>query len=274
VTLAGGNLGLRPEVADTATAGFVFTPSSLPGFAFSADYFDIYVDGYIGTVDAPTVINECIESGSEFFCNLFHRDPTLGVLFGTNGYIEATSQNTGHLQTSGVDMNSTYAFDLGKLLPGAPELGSFDLAFIGTWLNSRRIEQLPGLGSYNCVGMFGPGCNQPTPKWRHNARLTWASPQRVATVSANWRHFGSALLTSGSPDHINRRIAAYNYFDLAATWSFARSVEFRAGINNVFDRDPPMIAAGLLGSFGNGNTYPGVYDPMGRLVYFGMRVEF
>ncbi|HEY0683265.1 MAG TPA: TonB-dependent receptor [Steroidobacter sp.] len=282
VTLGGGNLALQPEIADTITGGFVFTPTFLPGFAFSADYFDIFVDGYIGAVDAPTVINQCIQTGSQFFCDLFHRDPASGVLFGTNGYIEATNQNTGYLQTSGIDFTSTYDFDLGSLLPGAPDLGSFNVAFVGTSLNSRRIEQLPGLGSYNCVGLFGPTCGQPTPKWRHNVRLTWTSPQRSTTVSANWRYFGSALLSSnssneflqGDPVSVNRRIAGYSYMDLAATWRFVDSVEFRAGINNVFDRDPPMIAAGLLSSFGNGNTYPGVYDPMGRLVYFGMTVEF
>jgi iron complex outermembrane receptor protein len=283
VTLGGGNLALQPEIADTYTYGFVFTPSFLPSFTFSADYFDIFVDGYIGAVDAPAVIDQCLTTGSEYFCNLFHRDPVSGVLFGTNGYITATNQNTGYLQTSGMDFTSGYDFDLGNILPGAPDVGSIDISFVGTWLNSRRIEQLPGLGSYNCVGLFGPSCGQPTPNWRHNVRMTWTSPQRSTTVSANWRHFGSTSLSSNqfSADDedyqyisINRRIAAYNYFDLAATWKFVDSVEFRAGINNVFDRDPPVIAAGLLSSFGNGNTYPGVYDPMGRLVYFGMTVEF
>jgi outer membrane receptor protein involved in Fe transport len=282
VTLGGGNLGLQPEIADTMTFGFVFAPTGAQGFTLSADYFDIYVDGYIGAVDAPTVINQCLQTGSEYFCNLFHRDPASGVLFGTNGYITATNQNTGYLQTSGMDLTSTYGFDLGSVLPGSRDIGSFDATFVGTWLNSRRIEQLPGLGSYNCVGLFGPTCGQPTPNWRHNVRLTWTSPERSTAVSANWRYFGSVNLSSnsgneflrGDPISINRRIAAYSYFDLAATWRLVDSVEFRAGINNVFDRDPPVIAAGLLSSFGNGNTYPGVYDPMGRLLYFGMTVEF
>ena len=214
--------------------------------------------------------------------SIVHRDPASGVLFGTNGFITATNQNTGYLQTSGMDFTSSYGFDLGNMLPGAPDLGSVDVSFVGTWLNSRRVEQLPGLGSYNCVGLFGPTCGQPTPDWRHNVRMTWSSPQRSTTVSANWRYFGSAELSQnssneflqGDPVAINARIAAYSYFDLAATWKWVDSVEFRAGINNVFDRDPPMIAAGLLSAFGNGNTYPGVYDPMGRLVYFGMTVEF
>jgi hypothetical protein len=32
--------------------------------------------------------------------------------------------------------------------------GQLDVSLVGTWLNSRRIEQLPGLGTYNCKGLF------------------------------------------------------------------------------------------------------------------------
>jgi iron complex outermembrane receptor protein len=49
---------------------------------------------------------------------------------------------------------------------------------------------------------------------------------------------------------------------------------FRAGVNNVLDKSPPAIAAGLLVEFGNGNTYPGVYDPLGRMFFAGLRAEF
>ena len=77
----------------------------------------------------------------------------------------------------------------------------------------------------------------------------------------------------GDPVVINANIPAYNYLDLAATWK-VYGIEFRGGINNVMDKDPPAIAAGLLASFGNGNTYPGVYDPMGRLLFVGATVQF
>jgi outer membrane receptor protein involved in Fe transport len=276
VTQGGGNLQLKPEVADTMTFGFVYTPEAVPGLAVSADYFDIYVDGYIDGVDAPTVINQCVQSASDYFCNLFHRDPTSGVLFGTNGYIVATNQNTGYLQTSGVDLTGSYRFDFN-------DRGTVDVSLVGTWLNSRRIEQLPGLGSYNCQGLFGPTCGQPTPAWRHNMRFTWSPPSGGATVSANWRYFGPTSLSSntdnpflqGDPVAINSSIAHYSYLDLGGTWKpFNNSLELRAGVNNLFDKSPPAIAFGLLSDFGNGNTYPGVYDPMGRLLFAGMTVQF
>jgi outer membrane receptor protein involved in Fe transport len=199
------------------------------------------------------------------------------VLFGTNGYIFATSQNTGYLQTSGLDVTGNYHFDLSP----SGRWGQLDVALVGTWLNSRRIEQLPGLGTYNCKGLFGPTCGQPTPSWRHNMRFTWRLPGAAATtLSANWRYFGSTALSSntsnpflqGDPVTINSSIPAYSYLDLTANWKVGR-VEMRAGINNVFDKDPPAIAAGLLSSFGNGNTYPGVYDPMGRVLFAGVTLR-
>jgi len=284
VTLYGGNLALQPEVADTSTFGVAFAPEAVPGLSVSADYFNIFVNHYINTVDANTIINQCVQLASPYFCGLFHRDPASGVLFGTNGYVVATSQNTGYLQTSGVDLTGNYHTSVGDLLFGAwrgNDWGKLDFALIGTWLNSRRIEQLPGLGTYNCKGLFGPTCGQPSPSWRHNLRTTWSSPGGTATVSANWRYFGSTGLSSntsnpflqGDPITINRSIRAYNYLDLAGTLRL-KDVELRAGINNLFDKDPPIIAAGLLSLFGNGNTYPGVYDPMGRVFFVGATVAF
>jgi len=275
VTLGGGNLELKPEEADTRTFGFVVAPESIPGFSVSVDYFDIQVDGYIGAVDSTTVINQCLENSDPFFCNLFHRDPVTGVLFGNEGYIVATSQNTGYLKTSGIDLSSTYRLQLG-------DKGSLNFDFVGTKLDSREVEQLPGLGTYDCKGLFGPVCGQPSPDWRHNLRTTWMTPSGKGVVSLNWRHFGGTSLSSnteneflsGDPVEINAKIKAYDYFDLFGSWQLGEKTTVRMGVNNLFDKSPPAIAAGLLTSFGNGNTYPGVYDPMGRLLFAGATISF
>ena len=42
--LGGGNPNLDPEVADTYTIGFIFTPSFIEGLTITADYFDIEVE--------------------------------------------------------------------------------------------------------------------------------------------------------------------------------------------------------------------------------------
>jgi iron complex outermembrane receptor protein len=278
--LGGGNPALKPEEAETYTYGLVLTPSFLPDFVMSIDYFRIQVDDYINSIDATTIISQCIESANPFFCGLFNRDPQTGTIFGENGYVVSTTLNTGFLRTSGVDIVGSYERDLADLGLGAN--GSLAFELIGTYTEQRVTEPVPDLGTYDCVGLFGPGCGQPSPRWRHNMRVTWHMPWRDAALSLNWRHFGGAKLTNNKSNPflagprytLNDEIAAYNYLDLATTLQINEGMSFRAGVNNVLDKSPPAIASGLLVEFGNGNTYPGVYDPLGRMFFAGLRAQF
>ncbi len=117
-------------------------------------------------------------------------------------------------------------------------------------------------------------------------RITWVSPWDFS-LSFEWRHLsgnkldlntGNPLLngscgTSGlpCPDLIDGHIAAYDYFDLAGTWTVSENVQLRAGVNNLFDKDPPVLDSNNYAVsapvFGNGNTYPGVYDSLGRTLF-------
>src|SRR3546814_16814505 len=98
VTQGGGNPLLKPEEADTYTAGVILTPQAIPNLLVSVDYYNIKVDNYIGTVDPFLTIKQCIQTGNPFFCDLYTRDPATGVIFGTNAYIKATPPITGHTQ--------------------------------------------------------------------------------------------------------------------------------------------------------------------------------
>jgi outer membrane receptor protein involved in Fe transport len=58
-----------------------------------------------------------------------------------------------------------------------------------------------------------------------------------------------------------------------------KDISLRAGINNLFDKDPPVVDGNNIGlagvtQFGNGNTYPGVYDTLGRTVFVGITADF
>jgi outer membrane receptor protein involved in Fe transport len=275
--LGGGNPALKPEKADTFTVGTVLTPRFLPHFALSVDYWNIKVKGFIAGIDPQLIIGQCISTGDPFFCGLFHRDPRTGVLFGTDGYVVSTLINTGFLHTSGIDLSASDSFGLGRY-------GKLDASLIGTWLQRQVTNPLPGFGTYDCKGLFGPVCGQPAPAWKHQVRLTWSPLSHFVDVSLNWRYIGGTKLSTNTtnefftsantPSNISGHIKAYNYFDLAATARPMRKLELRVGINNLFDKDPPAIAAGLLSSFGNGNTYPGMYDVAGRYVFAGASFEF
>ncbi|USI72231.1 TonB-dependent receptor [Sphingomonas morindae] len=272
---AGGNRALKPEQGDTYTVGMVLTPRMMRGFSLSVDYFRIKVSDYINSIDPSLTINQCQQTGDPFYCGLFHRDPRSGALFGNSGYVVSTTLNTGFLRTAGIDVTADYTAPLGQL-------GKLNLNLVGTWVQERVASPLPGLGSYDCKGRFGYSCGQPTPAWRHSLRTTWETPWSHASLSLNWRYYGRVTLSSlsdnsflaGTPSVVNRRIKAYNYFDLAATVDVAKRLTLRVGANNLLDRDPPAIAAGILSAFGNGNTYPGIYDVAGRTLFAGLTASF
>ena len=56
---------------------------------------------------------------------------------------------------------------------------------------------------------------------------------------------------------------AQSYFDLASTFTVGDHYNFRLGVNNIFDKNPPLFTSSFgscAAVFCNGNTYPGVYD--------------
>ena len=76
-------------------------------------------------------------------------------------------------------------------------------------------------------------------------------------------------------DLSDAKIKAYNYFDLATSWTIRSGVQLHAGVNNILDKDPPLVESNTLGiagaPFGNGNTYPQVYDALGRFIFVAVR---
>ena len=72
---------------------------------------------------------------------------------------------------------------------------------------------------------------------------------------------------------INGTLDEQNYLDLSGRYQVLENVSFRAGVNNVTDEDPPLSS--VVGTApGNGNTYPQVYDALGRYIFFGATVDF
>jgi outer membrane receptor protein involved in Fe transport len=273
--ITGGNPDLGAEESDTITLGFVATPSFLPRFNLSVDYFDIQVDGLISSVGAANTVNLCYQDNDAAACSRIHRGPT-GSLWVGSGYVENLAINIGGLKTSGVDVNANYSVDLEDW--GVTGYGSLGFGFVGTWLNT--LEQDTGTGTasavYDCTGYYGSAqCGVPNPEWRHRARVTWQSPWNV-NVSGTWRYYSEvnygSSLTGAVSGRLDSTLDAMNYFDLSADWQVTDTVSARVGVNNVFDTDPPLSIA--AGTGGNGNTYPQLYDALGRYVFFGVSANF
>ena len=302
--LIGGNSLLKPETSDTRTAGIVFTPTFLDGFTATFDWFDIRVSKFINSVNPNLTLSECYGATATpatqaFFCPLVHRNPLNQQIFGI-GYVQATTINTGALQTKGVDFELNYSTDLTTW--GLPDTGSLQFNLVGTYLSNLDTQALPGFPTYNCAGLFGLICGTPNPKWRHKLRMTWATPWDV-DVSLQWRYIGANTLDAnttnplvgGGPgavvcpngrtingagtatggDCVDNAISSFSYFDLAGDWTVRQGIDLRAGVNNIFDVEPPVIGTTQLPlPAGNGNTFPAVYDALGRTIFVSATVKY
>jgi len=274
--LFGGNPDLDPETSDSYTVGFVFTPSFVDGLSVTIDYFNIKVEDVISTIPPTTTLRNCLDTGDPAFCNLISRDG-LGTLWALpEAQIVATNANLATWETSGVDLDVNYAMEVGAY-------GSMTMNLIGTYLDEFLQEPLKDQGEYDCAGLYGSGtCGTPLPEWRHKARVTWSTPWNL-DLSLQWRYIDSVLFekTSDNPllrgdgvvRSVDRELDAQNYIDVTGSYTFLEGYTFRMGVNNVTDEDPPLSAQ--VGSgFGNGNTFPQVYDAFGRYVFIGLTAKF
>jgi iron complex outermembrane recepter protein len=291
-TLIGGNPALEAERADTWSVGFVATPGLVPGLSLTADYFDITIDNAIGQLSAEFILSTCALTGAANLCGLVRRTPGAGALFGNGGgLVQDRRLNVGFVKTTGVDLEVAYRAPLAVW--GLEGIGGLDVSLLGSWLNT--LETAPGLPaprdpsvfSYDCAGLYGAGvCGPPNPKWRHRLRLTWTTPVQGLSVSAAWRYFGGVANQNVGSDNpyfddtpqpaASAHLPAQNVFDLSATWRMMDAYTVRFGVNNLLDRDPPLVGSLLGGTDArfNGNTYPVVYPSLGRFVFLGLTADF
>ncbi|MBQ5963433.1 TonB-dependent receptor [Massilia sp. ZL223] len=270
--LFGGNADLKPETAKTYTVGLVLTP--MRNLSLTLDYFNMKVEDVISALPATTTLNDCLETGNPAACSLIQRDSQGSLWMETTARIIANNQNLGMRKTSGLDVAANFRQNLGS------GLGSLDFAMTGTWLKEFLQEDAPGKGAYDCAGLFGPSCGTPLPEWRHKLRVTWSSPWRM-DLALTWRFIDEVKLSSTSSDPQlkgnfetgDATFGRQNYLDLAASWQATKWLALRAGINNLLDKDPP-VGAVTSSTFGNGNTFPQVYDALGRRVFLNLTAKF
>jgi outer membrane receptor protein involved in Fe transport len=274
-TLEGGNPLLAPETADTITAGVVWTPQSIRGLSITLDYYDIQIEETIGALGADDIIQSCANSGDPLMCDLIVRD-NQGTLWATQaGYTFTANSNIGQRKAEGVDLNFNYLLGLGNS-------GYLAMDLMGSYV-LKNIFSNP-LVDYDCAGYFGFQCFQPIPDWRHRFRATWETNFRL-NVSLAWRYVGEVINDDFSDDSdlanpglheqwINNdidKIDAYNYFDLAASYTLRNGLKFTVGVNNILDEEPPLAPA--MADDTGINMY-GIYDPAGRYIFGSVQFNF
>lgn len=275
----GGNQNLKPEGADTYTLGFVVTPTD--NMRVSLDYYDIKIEDTIKSIGAQTILDQCGLSGDPTLCSLVHRNPVSGDLFrgndpATAGQIVNLTNNFGEIHFRGLDLSGFYAWNMFG--------GRMSTSFQGNYLLEQQIAPLAPANddaTYDCAGKINVQCL--SPKWRHIANVRYS--RDWYTFNVRWRYFGDmdyvdqhgdALTTDkllcgdGAGCMGNGKLSAYNYIDLSASARIGTWGEWTIGVNNVADKEPPMVGGTLVL---NGNA-PGGYDQAGRFIFTSFTVNF
>lgn len=260
----GGNPDLKEETAKTLTLGAVFQPRFARGLSLTVDYYRIKVKNAIDIIGQQTSLDECMTgSGDDLFCDNITRDAT-----GRVTQVDAFNLNTGSLEASGIDTQVKYSTTFG-------ESGRFDLSAFWTHLLKQQKTSYPGgptqkevgqLDCYSC-GRMGTGFRD---KVNVSATVGWNN------VSLNWRvnYLSSVVDDLTDPDRIST--GAYWYHDAQLRFGLddKKKYEFYVGVDNVFDKKPPVFGDTNPVTFPGAQTSATTYDLYGRLFYAGVDFRF
>lgn len=273
---SGGNPNLGPEEADTTTLGVVWEPDFVDSLSLTLDFWKIEISGAVSSPTASQVMNGCYNPAqnpgftNNAFCQLIQRDPLNGGLNGTGSRgVSTQSSNLGYYNYSGIDLGASYRLPLKKV--GLANWGRVDLSMQASFLKRADFKSLPTVATLEQAGHYGVDVGTPYSKTRFNARASWALGDY--SLGLAWRHIGAATVqTTGSAANnagkflpVNESIKAFDYFDLNGTWQVTKNVKLSLTVNNLFDKQPPLVGTGIgPGSSNYGNTFPSVYDVIGR----------
>lgn len=272
-----GNPDLQPEIAHTVTGGIVLSPTWMPGFAASADYYHIAIADAIESVSTQSVIDGCYQ-GNQAFCNLITVNgtpvaTTTGITSATTGLVvTAPTENVGDESTSGIDLQAAYSHPAG---PGtlsvrgvANHLFSERLATANTGCPVVEVAGFIG----GCLNGFGPGG---LPRWTGSLSLQYQMDRYSAYVEER-------IIGSGKADpydvvgvDINRDMAVptieYTNLALSYTAGFGGRGQIYLNVTNLFNRQPPITATTST-SWINPTSFR-LYDVLGRRFLLGYKLS-
>ncbi|MDT8758915.1 TonB-dependent receptor [Sphingomonas psychrotolerans] len=255
-----GNTALKPETAETWTAGGVYSPSwATGGFAsalsLEVNWYSIKLTNAIDSVPATLTLSRCAFNADPVSCASIQRTAT-----GQVASINARLLNLNAIETSGVDW--TVNFRSAEFAGGT----------VGLNVNAAHLIK------YNIVppsdlnaptqeyaGTERGSPDQAYPKFKLNGTLDWSTPSYG--LSFTGRYIQGVDERDGE-----HRMGSVFYGDVqfyvSPGWMDHR-LRLTAGVNNIFDRDPPPCF-----TCDSANYDPTTYDLPGQFGYLRLSYGF
>ncbi|MEH3158337.1 MAG: TonB-dependent receptor [Sphingomonas taxi] len=274
-----GNPQLQPEVAKTYGAGAVFTPTFLPGFAASVDYYNITIRDAIDVLTAQVIADQCYQQAIATSCAFISTTGGRGVT--TQGLavtsIEIKPFNFVSTRTSGLDLEASYRRPIG---PGNLTLRA--LASRAFYLKSDNGATL----TTDAAGQNTGGL----PDWTYRFSAGYDLPMGLSVqgiargVSPGVYNNNWIVCSTDCPlSTADRRTVNTNhidgafFFDVNASYDMqidGAKAQLFLSIRNIANKDPVLVGNGPTGN--NTPAYPqtnrALYDVLGRVFRLGVRI--
>jgi iron complex outermembrane receptor protein len=266
----GGNRNLEPETSTSINVSAAYSPVALQDKAWVANldfevaYWDIRLDKAISALDAQLQLDRCV-GGESVFCNGIQRNPQ-GTIFDFSNVL----QNLGGINVRGIDFTVAYRAprrDYGRLR--AALQSSYLLAYDEKIPNSDGFETVNRSGTLAGV----PERGYPTFKgalalgWQNKGLEATLTTRTISSLTEQCRDLSDFEDTCSDPNPADDSLSTNKlgftvYNDVQVIWApeFQRGFTVTAGVNNIFNRDPPTCFSCSLNGF-NGTTYdvPGIF---------------
>jgi outer membrane receptor protein involved in Fe transport len=297
----GGNLGLKPEKAQTTEVGLVWQPDFIPGFQMSVDYYRIAVKGAIISLNSQQIEHRCFTLGGDACAvdiirtsNSIPQSATnpggpatgAGIVPSQVFAIVASPFNAASITTDGMDIEASYQFDLQDYdVPG-----NFVLRSLINHTSKYILDpNLSGVQrNQELVGNVSAGNNGSTYNGYGGAILNWKLQEMQSYQTDEWgidlteRWLSGGITTNRNtlvcvpgtcpaptvqtPTINYNRVSSMFYLDLGLHWNATPKTQFYTKIDNLTNIRPPDI-----GSQDNNQV---LYDVIGRMFRFGFRYNY
>jgi len=247
---------LKPELADTYYAGIAIEPKSglLKGFSLSIDGFRFEQTNLLAKLGD-------FYSYSDFLTRAADGDPVFAakvVRDEQTGEVRHIRDNYDNLSTGfyqGIDIDAAYEWHTGAL-------GDFRVGAAATWVDSVKGNEDEFVGG------------RTNARWNANGSFAWRFRDWEWNVYGVLRGARTETIdygpVFGEDDdlYVTYRLRQQFTVNTSVTYRGFRKFEITVGVNNVFDRDPPLDLQEALG------TTPGVNDPEPSFWYVAVEREF
>jgi len=273
---SGGNPNVKPEKADTLTAGIVFQPEFIRGLSLSFDWYRIKIEDAIGQVGNQAVVNNCY-AGQQQFCALVTRDPTTKQLVLVGDIFVNINQS----KVEGLDLEASFSRPIE--LFGGDELIS--VRAFASWLLTRSETGAPTAAFPNGetkdrAGQTGiqqsDGIAYAFPDFKYTGNMTYKNGGFSYFLQG--RYISPGTMENAPPTTTkigHNHVAGAFYVDMRLGYTLdlgGKNVEIFANVTNMFDRDPPITPYWVPLGNNSLQTNPMMFDTIGRRFVIGAKV--